>query len=148
MNHYESRLFEDLRISNFLKSWIIIYRCGFQDPLTRVMLMTGYKPWEEVVANSSSFGPILNNVIKQLWKFNELFCSPPPNELSIEEAMFEMKAYFKYWVDCTLNGESFDVFDTEDGRGLGIRATKLVSLGTLSNELPGFLEIIEYPLYA
>eukprot|EP01036_Dinobryon_divergens_P032226 gene32226-41769_t len=37
------------------------------DPLTRVMLMTGYKPWEEVVANSSSFGPILNNAIKQLW---------------------------------------------------------------------------------
>ena len=71
MNHYESRLFEDLRISNFLKSWLIIYRCGFQDPLMRVMLMTGYKPWEEIIASSSSFGPILNNVINQLWKYRE-----------------------------------------------------------------------------
>ena len=36
MNHYESRLFEDLSISNLLRSWLIIYRCGFQDPLMRV----------------------------------------------------------------------------------------------------------------
>ena len=28
----------------------------------------------------------------------------------------------------TFNGESFEVFDTLDGRGLGIRATKLISL--------------------
>ena len=45
----------------------------------------------------------------------------------------------------TFNGESFEVFDTLDGRrGLGIRATKLVSFGTLT----GFLEIIAYSLYA
>ena len=80
-------------------------------------------------------------------RFNEVFCHPPANQLSVEEASYEMYVYFKYWVD-VLNGESFEVFDTIDGRGLGIRATKLVSFGTLSLELVGFLEIIEYSLYA
>ena len=39
----------------------------------RVMLMmTGYKPFEETVERASSFGPIQNNVINhQLWKFND-----------------------------------------------------------------------------
>ena len=41
----------------------IIYCCGFQDPLMRAMLMTGYKPFEETVERASSFGPIQNNVI-------------------------------------------------------------------------------------
>ena len=51
-------------------------------------------------------------------------------------------------LDCTLHGESFEVYDTTDGRGLGNRATKLVSLGTLSLEMVGFPEIIEYSVYA
>ena len=60
-----------------------------------------------------------------------------------------MSKYYKFWVDCTLHGESFEVYyDIIDGRGLGIRATKLVSLGTLSLEMVGFLETIEYSLYA
>ena len=82
------------------------------------------------------------------WRFNEVFCHPQENELSVEEAAHEMQAYFKYYVDCTLNSDSFEVFDTEDGRGLGIRATKLVSLGSLSLDLAGFVEIINYPFYA
>ena len=54
-------------ISNFLESWLIIYCCGFQDPLMRVMLMmTGYKPFEETVERASSFGPIQNNVISSV----------------------------------------------------------------------------------
>ena len=82
------------------------------------------------------------------WKFNEVFCHPPANDLSVEEAAFEMYEYYKYWMERTFNGESFEVFDTLDGRGLGIRATKLISLGSLTLELPGFVEIIEYSLYA
>ena len=78
------------------------------------------------------------------WKFNEVFCHPPASDLSVEESAFEMYVYNKYWRERTFNGESFEVFDTLDGRGLGIRATKLVSFGTL----PGFLEIIAYSLYA
>jgi hypothetical protein len=82
------------------------------------------------------------------WKFNEVFCHPPANDLSVEEAAFEMYEYYKYWMERTFNGESFEVFDTLDGRGLGIRATRLISLGSLTLELPGFVEVIEYSLYA
>jgi hypothetical protein len=46
----------------------------------------------------------------------EVFCHPQENKLSVEEAAYEMQAYFKYFVDCTLNSDSFEVFDTEDGR--------------------------------
>ncbi len=38
----------------------------------------------------------------------------------LEEAAFEMYEYYKYWMERTFNGESFEVFDTLDGRGLGI----------------------------
>ena len=77
----------------------------------------------------------------------EVFCFPPPeNELlSVEEkAACEMYEYYKFWVDCNLHGESFEAYDTTDGRGLRIRATKLVSLGTLSLEMVDFVEIIKY----
>ena len=97
----------------------------------RVLLMTGFEPWKS----------------HPQWHFNEVFCHPQEKELSVEEAAYEMEAYFKYFVDCILNSDSFKVFDTEDGRGLGIRATKLVSLGSLSLELAGFVEIINYPRY-
>ena len=138
MNFMETRLFEDLRRSNFLKSWLIFYRFGLNDPLVRTLLMTGLEAWKP--------HPTFGNL--QDWEFNEVFCFPPENELSIEEAACEMYEYYKFWVDCTLHGESFEVYDTIDGRGLGIRATKLVSLGTLSLEMVGFLETIEYSLYA
>ena len=69
----------------------------------RVMLMTGYKPLEEIIANSSSFGPILNKMslisCGSLMNYFVLF--RPMNFLLNEEAMFKMKASFKYWVDCT-----------------------------------------------
>ena len=65
------------------------------------------------------------------WKFNEVFCHPPANDfLSVEESAFEMYEYYKDWMERTFNGESFEVFDTLDGRGLGIRATRLISLGS------------------
>jgi len=137
MNDLETRIFQDLSISNFLKAWLICYRFGFQEPLMRVLLMTGFEPWKSHPA-----------FVFPEWRLNEVFCHPQENELSVEEAAYEMQAYFKYFVDCTLNSDSFEVFDTEDGRGLGIRATKLVSLGSLSLELVGFVEIINYPLYA
>ncbi len=73
----------------------------------------------------------------------EVFCFPPPeNELlSVEEkAACEMYEYYKFWVDCNLHGESFEVYDTTDGRGLGIWPTKQVSLGTLSLEMVFFLK--------
>ena len=75
----------------------------------------------------------------------EVFCFPPPeNELlSVEEkAACEMYEYYKFWVDCNLHGESFEVYDTTDGRGLGIWATKQVSLGTLSLEMVFFLCVV------
>ena len=45
--------------------------------------------------------------------------------LSKKQLLLEMYEYYKYWMERTFNGESFEVFDTLDGRGLGIRATKL-----------------------
>jgi hypothetical protein len=54
------------------------------------------------------------------------------------------KKNYKFWVDCNLHGESFEAYDTTDGRSLRIRATKLVSLGTLSLEMVDFVEIIKY----
>jgi hypothetical protein len=44
----EIRLFQDLRRSNALKAWLIVYRFGMQDPLLRTLLLkTGCQPWEE-----------------------------------------------------------------------------------------------------
>jgi hypothetical protein len=73
---------------------------------------------------------------------------PPANDfLSVEEFAFEMYEYYKYWMERTFNGESFEVFDTLDGRGWAWNSG--YQIGTLSLELPGFLEIIiEYSLYA
>ena len=99
MNFMEERLFEDLSISNFLKSWLIFYRFGLQDPYTRILLMTGRKLWEEIPANNFGGG----NFQRNYWIFNPVFCSPPEGELSVEEASFEMKEYFEYWLDYTLN---------------------------------------------
>jgi hypothetical protein len=112
MDFMETRLFEDLSISNFLKSWLIFYRFCLKNHLMRALLLTGLKPWK----------PHPTAAFLE-WSFNEVFCYPPENELSVEEAAFEMEAFFQYWVDCTLIGESFEVFETTDGRGLGIRAS-------------------------
>ena len=43
----EIRLFQDLRRSNALKAWLIVYRFGMQDPLLRSLLKTGCQPWKE-----------------------------------------------------------------------------------------------------
>ena len=94
--------------------------------------MTGLEAWKP----HPTFGNFLD------WKYNEVFCFLPENKLSFEEAACEMYEYYKFWVVFTLQGESLEVYDATDGRGLGIRATKLVSLGTLSMEMVGFLEII------
>ena len=116
------------------KSWLIFYRFGLNDHLVRTLLITGLEAWK--------LHPTFSYL--QDWKYNEVFCYPPEkNELSVEEAACcEMYEYYKIWVDFTLHGESFEVCGTTDGRGLGIRATKLVSLGTLSLEMLGFLENI------
>ena len=37
---------------------------------------------------------------------------PVANDLSVEEAAFEMYEYYKYWMERTFNGESFEVFET------------------------------------
>ena len=47
MNAVEIRLFQDLRRSNALKAWLIVYSFGMQDPLLRTLLKTGCQPWEE-----------------------------------------------------------------------------------------------------
>ena len=48
MNIMESRLFEDLNRSMFFKAWLKLYRFGLQDPFMRILLKTGYEPWERV----------------------------------------------------------------------------------------------------
>ena len=142
----EIRLFQDLRRSNALKAWLVLYRFGLQDPLLRTLLKTGCQPWEEDIVNANSILFAPRSGI-DFWKYQEDFCHPPARQLTSYEAGYEMKSYFKYFVTCTLNGDSFEVFDT-DGMGLGIRATQLVSFGAISLELCGFMEIIDYHLYS
>ena len=146
MNAVEIRLFQDLRRSNALKAWLVLYRFGLQDPLLRTLLKTGCQPWEEDIVNANSILFAPRSGI-DFWKYQEDFCHPPARQLTSYEAGYEMKSYFKYFVTCTLNGDSFEVFDT-DGMGLGIRATQLVSFGAISLELCGFMEIISYHLYS
>ncbi len=74
---------------------------GLNDPLV-TLLMTGLEAWKP--------HPTFGNL--QDWELNEVFCFPPENELSVEEAACEMYEYYKFWVDCTLHGKSFEVYDT------------------------------------
>ena len=96
----------------FFKSWLIFYRFGLKASLMRASMMSTF--FEHVVRYVPRFGDL------EEWKFNEVFYHPPANDLSVEEAAFEMYEYYKYWMERTFNGESFEVFDTLDGRGLGI----------------------------
>ncbi len=99
----ETRIFQDLRRSNFLKGWLIFYyRFGLKNSLMRATMMSIF---ENVARCILRFGDL------EEWKFNEIFCHPPANDLSVEEAAFEMYGYYKYyWMERTFNGESFEVF--------------------------------------
>ena len=77
MNAMETRIFQDLRRSNFLKSWLIFYRFGLKDSLMRATLMSIF---DNVARCIPRFGDL------EEWKFNEVFCHPPANDLSVEEA--------------------------------------------------------------
>jgi hypothetical protein len=95
MNAMETRIIQDLRRSNFLKSWLIFYRFGLKDFLMRATLMSIF---DNVARCIPRFGDL------EEWKFNEVFCHPPPaNDLSVEEAAFEMYEYYKYWMERTFN---------------------------------------------
>ena len=67
MNAVEIRLFQDLRRSNALKAWLVLYRFGLQDPLLRTLLKTGCQPWEEDIVNANSilFAPETANSRKK-----------------------------------------------------------------------------------
>ena len=48
-----------------------------------------------------------------------------------------------HWVRVTLGNPNFEVFNTENGSGLGIRATQCCLFYQIANYLEGHLDIIE-----
>ena len=67
MNAMETRIFQDLRRSNLLKSWLIFYRFGLKDFLMRATLMSFF---ENVARCIPRFGDL------EELKFDEVFCHP------------------------------------------------------------------------
>jgi hypothetical protein len=64
MNAMETRIFQNLRRSNFLKNWLIFYRFGLEASLMRASMMSIF---ENVGRNFPRFGDL------EEWKFNEVF---------------------------------------------------------------------------
>ena len=134
-------LIKNRDIPSLTKSWIVIRVLGLFDGLIREELARGFQPWNGYDANSP-------------WVFNSLDTSV--GELSIAEAEDEWKACMLYWINKTIKGKWFEVYNMfEDELGIRMRTTCHISvmlsklavfLQPISRECYYFLESLNYEL--
>ena len=131
-------LFADRSISTFLKSWIVFYSVGLNNEHYRNYLRTieGLKPWDRSYA-----------VYDPVWKYYPDCCFDVNEGLSVAEASFEWQCFIDKWASVTLYTNPYEVVNTNNGMGLGLRTKFRIRLSSLSDVLDGFLEFVSEVLF-
>ena len=134
-NHCEKILYETPTISVVLKSWLVFYRFGLNDPpMFEVMKFDNHRPWRHM--------DLYWNVPQ--WVFHPTHTRPIQNTLFVEEAAREWECLLDYWFEvCFVNNTCFEVVVTET-MGLGIRITIPSSFNDLTEALLGVLEPLSF----
>jgi len=115
------------------RSWIVILYCGFVDPIIRSLLKDGWRPWSEVGDN--------------IFKFTLPWCGYSRGDLNLNDAQLLWPKLMDQWVRVTLRSGIFEVFNTMNHSGLGIRATQQCLYNQMVRSLDGHLDIITEALY-
>ena len=110
------------------RSWIVILYCGFVDPIIRSLLKDGWRPWSEVGDN--------------IFKFTLPWCGYSRGDLNLNDAQLLWPKLMDQWVRVTLRSGIFEVFNTMNHSGLGIRATQQCLYNQMVRSLDGHLDII------
>ena len=110
------------------RSWIVILYCGFANPIIRALLRDGWRPWAELGDNE--------------FKFTLPWCGYGIGSLEILQAQFLWPQLMDHWVKVTLKRGIFEVFNTVNLSGLGIRATGQCLYYQMARSLDGHLDII------
>ena len=113
------------------RSWIVFYYSGLLDAHTRSLLVAGWRPWADELGDNE-------------FKFILPWCAYGlGSDLTEEHARQLWPSLMDHWVRVTLGNPNFEVFNTENGSGLGIRATRCCTFYQIANHLEGHLDIIE-----
>lgn len=85
----------------------------------------------------------LNTFPQEPWGYHPYFTKPEPNTLFESDAVREWDLLMDNWMDVCFNSDHFEIVVTLD-MGLGIRSTRESSFSDISEDLFGFLEIIQF----
>jgi hypothetical protein len=91
-------------------------------------LRDGWRPWAEVGDNE--------------FKFTLPWCGYGRGNLDVLQAQFLWPQLMDHWVRVTLKRGNFEVFNTVNHSGLGIRATEQCLYYSMARSLDGHLDII------